>query len=102
MSQTRRTEAELHNLKASWTEDPHWDIEDTDGFEAHVEELRSYRLQMERQWEEARKKRIRDRAHALGCPDNLALAEYVEKLESRLESQFESIWRGLEELRAGK
>lgn len=99
---TDRTPDEIKALKASWEADPSWDIEDTEGFEGHATELKSYRHQMERKWEEARKKRIRDRAHALGCPENLALAEYVENLESRLESQFESIWRGLEEVRANK
>lgn len=37
--------AELAALKAIWLEDPYWIIEDTNGFEAHRDELRKFRLE---------------------------------------------------------
>ena len=37
----------IDQLKASWYGDRAWDIEDTEGFEEHREELRAYRLAIE-------------------------------------------------------
>jgi hypothetical protein len=42
-----KTEKEIEDLKANWIKDPCWDIEDTEGFEEHKEELLAYRLQIE-------------------------------------------------------
>ena len=39
----KRTPAELEALKAKWLEEPYWVIEDTEGFEAHRDELRQFR-----------------------------------------------------------
>lgn len=97
----RRSEADLQDLKASWCADPTWDIEETEGFEAHRVELVTYRHQQEAKWENERQEKLRKRADELGCPGNIKLAQYVDALESRLESQFETIWRGLEEARKG-
>lgn len=38
-----RTQADIDKLKRSWLADPSWDIENTDGFEAHRGELLKYR-----------------------------------------------------------
>lgn len=38
-------QAEIDQLKANWRSDPCWDIEDTEGFEEHREELKVWRLQ---------------------------------------------------------
>lgn len=42
-----RTRDEIQQLKESWRRDPSWDLEDTEGFEAHREELLAYRLEFE-------------------------------------------------------
>ena len=34
-----KTDAEIKELKRQWEYDPCWDIEDTEGFEEHREEL---------------------------------------------------------------
>ncbi|MGA7180682.1 MAG: hypothetical protein WBX11_13995 [Thiobacillaceae bacterium] len=50
----KRTPAELAALKAKWLEDPYWVIEDTEGFEAHRDELRQIRLDAHAKQEQAR------------------------------------------------
>lgn len=39
--------AEIEALKENWLSDPCWDIEDTEGFEAHYGELYAFRLAQE-------------------------------------------------------
>ena len=34
-----KTPADVEELKRQWSEDPHWDLAETEGFEAHREEL---------------------------------------------------------------
>ncbi|MDI5832506.1 hypothetical protein OCF84_21700 (plasmid) [Shewanella xiamenensis] len=46
----KRTEEEINNLKRDWKDDPCWDLEDTEGFEAHIDELKAFRLQCEADW----------------------------------------------------
>lgn len=48
--QTRSVE-DIQALKKSWVDDPCWDIEDTDGFEAHYDELKAYHLEMKAKWD---------------------------------------------------
>lgn len=50
-----KTKDEVQALKDSWSKDPCWDIEDTEGFEDHYEELLAYR-------KEADEERIAKRA----------------------------------------
>ena len=49
-----KTKEELDKLKAQWCEDPCWDIEATEGFEQHEEELLRFRFKMEAHWREER------------------------------------------------
>lgn len=44
---TRKTREELEALKDNWLKDPCWDIEDTEGYEDHIEELLDFRLSQE-------------------------------------------------------
>lgn len=41
------TQSEIDSLKRQWSADPSWDIEDTQGFEEHRQELYIYRLEVE-------------------------------------------------------
>lgn len=44
---TEKTRSEIEALKANWLSDPCWDIETTEGFEAHHDELLAFRKQTE-------------------------------------------------------
>lgn len=75
---------ELSDLKCQWLNDPCWDIEDTEGFEAHRVELLAFREQQEVKWSNERVSRVQAKAEQLGVPGNTALANYVLALEQRL------------------
>ena len=53
----KRTEAEIEDLKRQWERDPIWDIEETEGFEAHREELLAWREAKEAEWEDETKRK---------------------------------------------
>lgn len=93
----KRTQQELNELKNQWRADPYWDIEGTEGFEAHQDELVAYRGEWEAKWNAERLAHLEKRAEALGCPGNVTLAQYVETLEYRLDRFAER----LETLEAG-
>ncbi len=80
------TTEELDELKRYWLEDPFYDLEDADGFEEHVEELRAFRLEQEDRWRVEREARLKARAEELGIADNPALAAYILQLEARVEA----------------
>ena len=44
----------IEKLKENWMQDPGWDIEETEGFEEHLDELLNFRKQKETEWEEKR------------------------------------------------
>lgn len=52
------TKEELEKLKRNWTADPCWDLETTEGFEEHRQELLDFRLDWEMVWEA--QKRVRE------------------------------------------
>jgi len=74
---------EIDRLKADWCADPCWDIEFTEGFEEHEDELLAHRLAMEATWKKERQAEIIDKAGELSC--SLALAEYILHLEYELD-----------------
>lgn len=45
--QPAKTREEVEALKSNWYSDSCWDLEDTEGFEAHRDELLTYRKQVE-------------------------------------------------------
>lgn len=47
-----KTQEEITALKLNWHKDPIWDIETTEGFEDHRQELLDYRIACELQWKE--------------------------------------------------
>ena len=49
-----RTPEEIEALKKNWLQDPCWDIEDTEGFEAHREELLTWRKEYQAKREQIR------------------------------------------------
>jgi hypothetical protein len=80
-----RSAEEIADLKRQWQRDPCWDIETTPGFEAHVEELVAYRLEMEAKWHEKWEAQMQAFAQELGIPKNIALAKHIRALEERIE-----------------
>lgn len=84
------TAAEIAALKENWALDPCWDIETTEGFEAHHDELAAYRDEMETKWAmahetrvQAESRRLQAKAAALGT-NNLLLAAHLDLLERRI------------------
>ncbi|MGA7949200.1 MAG: hypothetical protein WCA45_03450, partial [Thiobacillaceae bacterium] len=59
----KRTPAELAALKAKWLEDPYWVIENTEGFEAHRDELRQYRHDAHAKQEQDKQARLNEFIH---------------------------------------
>lgn len=51
------TADEIERLKRDWKDDPCWDLENTEGYEAYREELRAFRLATEAAWERQRQER---------------------------------------------
>lgn len=78
----RRTREDLDVLKAQWAEDPCWDIENTEGFESHCDELLAFRTVTEAEWARERRRTIEERAAELGC--SVAMAGHVISLEARI------------------
>jgi hypothetical protein len=46
-----KTQQEIDNLKTQWLADPNWDIEQTEGFEQHREELAAFGAEFKAKWE---------------------------------------------------
>ncbi len=78
------TRHQIEDLKRSWTDDPCWDLEETEGFEAHREELLEHSLKMSAHWHAERCAKLSAKAVEIGCPGNVALAQAVLQLEQRL------------------
>ena len=71
-----KTREEIEKLKQSWLNDPCWDIEDTEGFEEHRDELLAYHEEAKKQWEiaseERKTRRIEKVMKATGVDSNVA------------------------------
>lgn len=82
-----KTREEIAALKLNWLKDNIWDIEKTEGFEEHYEELLAFRKEQEAKWEAERKADISNRADATGI--DIHTAQYItsfEEIESMLQS----------------
>ncbi len=100
MEHTIRTEVEVNDLKAQWEADPCWDLETTEGFEAHHEELRQYRLSREHMWAWLSGQRIQRRAATLGV--SVQVMHFIEDLESRIDDLERKVFIADESARARK
>lgn len=76
-----KTEWDIKVLQYQWLNDPTWDIEYTEGFEEHKEELRKWRVEVEEKKKALLKKQ--QRAEKLQC--SIPLVEYIEKMEGKIE-----------------
>ncbi len=89
-----KTPQEIEALGKNWEGDPCWDIEDSEGFEDHKQELKKYRLQKERDWACEEFNRLYQKAVSLGIEDigkgkderTLDLVKYLDRLEERVKA----------------
>jgi hypothetical protein len=79
----------LKALKENWKSDPIWDLEETEGFEKHREELKAFREECEKKWvEEAlavskqKMDQIEQDAAEFGCTPVLLF--HINRLEERI------------------
>lgn len=89
MTTRQRTRAEIEALKTEWLSDPCWDLENSEGYEEHFEELRAF---SEQYWREVSNRvniQLAVRSRMLGC--SVQLVEYIETLEQAIEALSERI-----------
>ena len=80
-----KTRAEVEYYKQNWMADPCWDLEDDPDFAEYKDELYNFRLEKEAEWKEKASKKLWLQSCKMGCGENLILAEYLIKLENRIE-----------------
>lgn len=90
---TEKTRQEIEDLKKAWLHDGCWDIEHTEGFEAHFEELKAFRIEREKIAEEAHEAKLKERALKMGIPGRLDLVKYLEGLEYQIKRLTERVDR---------
>jgi len=81
-----KTRDDIESLKAGWLRDPCWAIEETEGFEAHADELQAFRLETEARWKaahDAREAAIDAEAEALGARGLLRLLRQFDDTQRR-------------------
>ncbi len=81
-----KTRQEIERLKSGWMRDPLWDLEETEGFEAHQDELRAFRLATKARWKAAEQEReaaLDAEAEQLGVHGLLRLVRRMEALQRR-------------------
>ncbi len=102
MSKTRK---EIDELKSSWMRDPIWEIENTEGFEKHKDELRKFSIEKKEFWITQNKTQLQLDCERLGTPnaDGLVielrwiraeidlLRRRMDGIEGRMESRLERV-----------
>ncbi len=86
-----KTREEIEELKRQWRYDPCWDIETTEGFEDHVEELAKYHTDMVAIWDFEAKERAKARGIEIGVTDNPVLLETIVRMQNRIDSLMERL-----------
>jgi hypothetical protein len=77
-----KTRIEIDKLKEQWKKDPDWDIECTEGFEDHVEELLSYRKEVEAELEAKHQAKAEKRADYVRVQTGVLNADIVSALHT--------------------
>ena len=101
-----KTRRDIEQLKAGWLRDPVWNLEDTEDFEEHRDELREFRLTTEARWKAAadeRERAIDAEAERLGVHGLLRLLRDAEARQRRqheaiallTEGRAQDAWRAL-------
>ena len=79
------THEELAMLKSNWRGDPCWDLEQTEGFEEHYQELLDYATKIRTEWQQTLNDICAEKAEKVSCPGSLKLGAYLILLEHRIE-----------------
>lgn len=89
----RKTSEEIQALKDAWVKDPCWDIEDSEGFEAHYEELWDFQYEQVKKWNkehdakiEARSTLVREQT-GVADKDILSVLHTWSEIEHEVSSQ---------------
>lgn len=95
-----KSKKEIEALKKEWEIDPCWDIEDTEGFEEHREELLGFRKALEAKQVRKRVEEAKVLAREWGLSGNyefgermLELLQRVSRIEEAIELQAVHIGR---------
>jgi hypothetical protein len=84
-----KTQEEIQALKDNWVKDPCWDIETTEEFEEHHEELLKFRVEQELAWQIEVEEKIERRARVVeidtgvtqsGAAQSISTYEEIEKM----------------------
>lgn len=97
MAFSDKSREDIERLKQQWLDDPCWDIENTEGFDAHREELLEFRDSVEKKRDMAemqlrfrkaieRAEKVKKINSELGL-DNLALSVMLADMQERLDNQ---------------
>ena len=76
------TQEEIEKLKKNWLADPEWDIETTEGFEEHAEELLKFRKQAEAEAEAKHQANVEKRADFVRVQTGVLNADIVSALHT--------------------
>jgi len=79
-----KSRQEIEDLKKAWLHDGCWDIEYTEGFEAHFDELKAFRVEREKIGQETYEAKLKEKAIKLGIPDRIDLIKYFDGLEYKI------------------
>jgi len=101
-----KTRRDIEQLKAAWLRDPLWDLDDTEGFEAHQDELRQFRLTTGARWraaEDEQERALDAEAERIGVHGLLRLLRDAEARQRRhheaiallVEGRAHDAWRAL-------
>ena len=78
-----RSREEIEALQRNWYKDPCWDIEDSEGFEAHREELKQFSAASNAHWAKLAQNK-HDKQASLICP-SMSAEESDEFIKCRVE-----------------
>lgn len=92
------TREEIDELKRQWTNDPCWEIEETEGFEEHFDELWQFHQEWAQQKRDEQARYLQQRAVELGVVDNptllatlLKMEQQIDRLTAKVEEQANTI-----------
>lgn len=90
---------EIEDLKTNWKNDPCWDIEETEGFEAHKDELLVWRLEYENERQVVRENRDTARFEEVMLATGISDKDIAMALQtfSEIENDLRAAHRGSEE-----
>ena len=88
-----RSREEIEELKREWIKDPLWDIEDTEGFEAHVDELKAFHEHQKLIWDVASLRHTINECNRLGCsPNMLSLVGQLQYSNDKLQESLNDLY----------